>query len=226
MPLELSAVEARVFGALIEKEMSTPEYYPMTANALVAACNQKSNRDPVMALDEPAVAAALEELRYRERLAATVSQAGSRVTKYRHLGVETMLLEPLERALLCELLLRGPETVAELRTRVKRLGMEATPEAVATTLDGLGGRSGGPLVMPLPRETGRREPRWVHLLCGAPAIPEGAPADAATPGDAPAAPGKSPLQRQVDALTDTVADLTRSLAALSEAFDRFRNEFK
>ncbi len=218
----LSTVEARVLGALIEKELATPAYYPMTINSLVAACNQKSNRDPMMQLEEPEVQAALEELRYRERLVATVSQAGSRVPKFKHNAVDTLMLAPLELAMLCELLLRGPQTMGELRTHVQRLGASPTPEQVSTTLADLAGRTTGAFVAEIPASTGRREPRWMHLLCGAdvPALPTAAALTA------PTAPARSPMQERLEKLEAAVEELAARMDALQQIFEQFRKQFE
>jgi uncharacterized protein len=218
----LSVVEARVLGALIEKELATPAYYPMTVNSLVAACNQKSNRDPVMQLEADEVQAALEELRYRERLVGSVSQAGSRMAKFRHHAAETLMLAPLELAVMCELLVRGAQTVGELRLHVQRLGVDLTPETASGTLDDLAGRTTGALVAEIPPGAGRREPRWMHLLCGA-----GAPE---LTGESvlvePALPVRSPMQERLEKLESGMRELVARMDDIQQSFERFRKQFE
>ena len=172
----LSAIEARVLGALIEKEMTTPDYYPLTLNALVAACNQKNNRDPVMQIDEAAAVGATDTLR-EKKLVWLVTLAGNRVAKYRHAFLDVYHVPDASVALLAELLLRGPQTVAELRTRAERMHPYADAAAVEALLLELAVHVEGPFVVRLPREPGRREARYAQLLCGPVAgAAEGTPA--------------------------------------------------
>src|SRR5438552_932534 len=160
----LNEVECRVLGSLIEKEITTPEYYPLSLNALVNACNQKSNRDPVMTLDEAAVRQALHSLD-GESLVRSVSASDSRVTKYEHRLQETFNFYRHETAVLCVLLLRGPQTPGELRTRAERMHPCDDLSAVQSSLQHLMKRE-PPLVKVLPRQPGTKESRYAHLLSG------------------------------------------------------------
>ena len=159
----LSRMEVRVLGCLIEKELATPEYYPLTLNALANACNQKSNRNPIMTMEETEVSASLDSLRARQL--ALVSAEGGRVPKYRHALMERLRLDPAELALLAELLLRGPQTVGELRNRGERMHPFADLAAVEEALQELEERT-PPLVAPLPRMPGHKEQRYTHLFAG------------------------------------------------------------
>jgi uncharacterized protein YceH (UPF0502 family) len=161
---ELDAVEARVLGALVEKEITTPEYYPLTLNALVNACNQKSNREPMVSYDEDTVFGALATLK-EKRLAFTLTGTGMRVPKWGHRVVETLNLGRREVAIMCELLNRGPQTVGELRTRAERMHRFSDLDEVEACLRGLAERE-PPFVMRLERQAGMKEPRWAHLLSG------------------------------------------------------------
>lgn len=224
---DLSLVEARVLGCLIEKSMATPEYYPLTVNSLLAACNQKSNRDPVMSLLEGDVASALDELRYREHLVWIVDQAGSRVPKYRHSFAERIPVELIDMAVLCELMLRGPQTSGELRSRVGRLCGEQSPEAITDSLKRLAEREDEPLVALAPRVSGRRGVRFAHLLCGAIAMgdPEATDPNESTDG-MEGVERRSPLQQRVDALEERVSELGSELEELRGKFDQFTAQFE
>ena len=160
----LSQIETRVLGALIEKQITTPDYYPLTLNALTIACNQKSNRDPVLTLEETTVVRVLDDLR-EKKLAWRVTGVGSRVPKYRHDITNVYKLSPQEVAIVCVLFLRGPQTPGELRSRTSRLYEFDNLEEVETTLIGLMERE-DPYVIKLPREIGRREQRYAHLFSG------------------------------------------------------------
>jgi uncharacterized protein len=174
MNIELSPIEARVIGCLIEKQITTPDQYPLSLNALVNACNQKSNRDPVMSADEAAIQATLDHLS-RKHLVIEKSGFGSRVPKYQHRFCNTefgpLKFTPQELAIVCELLVRGPQTPGELRTRAARMASFPDVEQVETTLEGLSSRADGPFVVQLPREPGRRDSRYAHLFSGAVTIP-------------------------------------------------------
>src|SRR2546423_10571636 len=163
--IRLNEVEARVLGALIEKQVTTPEYYPLTLNALTHACNQISNRDPVVSYDEQTVARALESLRDK-KLARVVSTADGRVPKHRHVLNEVVELRAAELAVLCVLLLRGAQTVGELRGRTERLYSFSDLSYVEATLQALAERTDHPLVVKLPRQPGQKEARYAHLLSG------------------------------------------------------------
>lgn len=176
----ISALAARVLGCLIEKEFATPDIYPLSLNALVNACNQKSNREPVMEVSAREVEVALDELR-QQRLAAVFAGADARVPKYRQKIDEVLHpLEPAARAVLGELLVRGAQTAAGLRGNAERL--HAMPAAVEfdLLLAELAGRTAGALVRKLPRQPGQKEARWVQLLTGEPALESGAGAEPVT----------------------------------------------
>jgi hypothetical protein len=169
LDIHLTPIEARVLGALIEKEATTPDYYPLSLNGVINACNQKSNRDPVMSLGETETLEALDGL-VAKRLARDRTAAGSRVTKYGHrlsgtLGL-TREFSREEIAVLCVLMLRGAQTVGEIRGRTQRLCPFENLAQVEATLSGLMTRADGPYVTKLAREPGRKEARYAHLLCG------------------------------------------------------------
>jgi hypothetical protein len=170
MKIELNAVEARIIGCLIEKQITTPDQYPLSLNALVNACNQKSNREPPMGLDELTVQRTVDELT-RKHLLLDRSGFGSRVTKYRHCFCNTefgtLKFDPQELAIVCELLLRGPQTPGELRSRASRMASFTDVSEVEAILERLSKREGGPYVTRLAREPGRRESRYAHLFGGA-----------------------------------------------------------
>ncbi len=214
MVCELSPEALRVLGCLIEKEMATPEYYPLTLNALVNACNQKSNREPVMALGDDDVVAALEELR-SEQLSYKSSE-GVRAVRYCHNLTGALKVSEEEQALLAVLFLRGPQTVGELRTRSERLYPFADLAAVETVLNQLQ-ENEEPLVVQLPRQPGRKEHRYGHLLGGEVAI-EDNPAPAFEPGVS--------RQDRVAQLEADVAELKTELAELKELFSQFRAQFE
>ena len=221
MDVVLTPIEARVLGCLIEKQVTTPDTYPLTLNALIAACNQKSNRNPVMALTEADILNTLEVLRYEKSLAYHVSLAGSRVPKYQH-NIKTIAdFAPPDLAILCELLLRGPQTPGELRTRASRLHPFRTTDDVENILRELA-ENDPPYVVKLPREPGRRESRFMHLFCGPVEIP--APSDVSTPPES-TQPVASRADR-IDALEREVAELRSELAALKERFDGFAGQFE
>ena len=167
MPVQLSPLEARVIACLIEKEIATPEHYPLSLNALTNACNQKSNRDPVLDLDEATVQQTVDVLE-RRYLVSSQTGYGSRVSKYQHRFCNTNFGElrftPQELAIICELLLRGPQTPGELRTRASRLCPFGDVSEVETTLRALSVREDGPFVVRLAREPGRRESRYAHCF--------------------------------------------------------------
>ncbi|MGC3982942.1 MAG: DUF480 domain-containing protein [Steroidobacteraceae bacterium] len=170
MSIELTAIEARILGSLIEKAITTPDQYPLSLNALTNACNQKSNRDPIMSLDEQVVQQTLDVL-IRKHLVMDRSGFGSRVPKYQHrfcnTGFGSLEFTEIEVAILCELLLRGPQTPGELRTRAARMAQVSDVDAVEAALEALAIRKDGPFVVRLPREPGRRDARYAHLLSGA-----------------------------------------------------------
>jgi uncharacterized protein len=169
MDLLLHPVEVRVLGSLLEKEVTTPEYYPLSLNALVNACNQKSNRDPAVNYDADAVEQALHSLRNKGLLLA-ITGAGSRVPKYGHRISETLNLGRRELAILCELMVRGPQTLGELRTHCERMHAFDDLAEVEAVIERL-----PELMVKLPRRPGEKEVRYAHLLCGTPAISETEP---------------------------------------------------
>ncbi|GFO62314.1 YceH family protein [Geomonas paludis] len=213
MDVTLNAVEVRVLGSLIEKELTTPEYYPLSLNALVNACNQKSNRDPVTSLDESQVTAALDSLRFKQF--ALLSGAGGRVSKYRHALVEKFRFTPAELALLCELMVRGPQTVGELRTRGERMHAFADLAEVEAVLQDLMERT-PPLVTRLPVQPGRKEPRYCQLFAGEPdptelaAMAEGARGGAGGERIAELEQEVAALREEVAALRQTIIDFRKS----------------
>jgi hypothetical protein len=167
---ELTLHETRVIGCLIEKEITTPDQYPLSLNALTNACNQKSNRDPVLDLDEAAVQQIVDHL-IKKRLATEQSGYGSRVPKFQHLfcntAFGTLKFSPQELGIVCELFLRGPQTPGELRSRASRLCRFSDVTEVEAVLADLASREDGPYVVRLAREPGRRESRYAHLFSGA-----------------------------------------------------------
>jgi len=173
MNIRLSAIEARIIGSLIEKQITTPDQYPLSLNALVNACNQKSNREPLMQLDEPTVKAAVDGLA-RRHFVLEKSGFGSRVPKYQQVFCNTefgsLKFTPQETAIICELLLRGPQTPGELRSRIPRMAELPDPGIVEGLLDALANRPEGGLVAQLPREAGRRDSRWANLFEELPAV--------------------------------------------------------
>jgi uncharacterized protein YceH (UPF0502 family) len=217
MEPQLTPVEARILACLVEKEATTPEYYPMTVNALVAACNQKSNRDPVMALDAGSVEPVLETLQHEKKLVALVRQAGARVPKYRQLLTEVITLDPPARAVLCELMLRGPQTQGELRTRAARIHPLRDLSEVQAGLEELRAWGGGPLVAQVPPRPRGREPRYAHLLCGE--VPEAMPM-AERPGPSPERQAPEPVEASPDRLAGVEAEVAR----LREDVDALRRD--
>lgn len=203
MPEPLSEVELRVLGSLVEKALTTPDYYPLTLNALVAACNQKSNRAPVVEYDAQTVNAALDALKARG-LTWTVLGGESRVPKYRHFFDETYGLNPAETAVLTELILRGPQTVGELRSRTERFGVALALPDVEEALVNLLTRD-DPLVVQLPRLPGSREPRYAHLLGAAPDMP-------AVTAPVPRTDRLAALEAEVAALREEVTALHTKLS--------------
>jgi hypothetical protein len=217
----LNDAEVRVLGSLVEKQVTTPDYYPLTLNALVNACNQISNRDPVVQYDERTVSFAVDTLRAKN-LVYIFYGADSRVPKYKHMMREVYGLSPAELAALCVLMLRGPQTVGEVRGRTGRLHEFADLREVEETLDALSRRD-EPLVLKLPRQAGRKEARYAHLLSGAPAIEDEAEAPAAQPRAASARAGDS---ERVARLEAEVERLRGELAEMRERFEEFRKQFE
>ena len=210
MSLELTALEARVIGCLIEKAITTPDQYPLSLNALTNACNQKSNRDPIMDLDERTVQQTVESL-MRKHLILEKSGFGSRVQKYQHrfcnTGFGSLTFTPLETAILCELLLRGAQTPGELKTRTPRMAEVHDIADVESALLNLATREDGPFVVQLPREHGRRDSRYAHLLSGDVEVPESSAASDPVPR-------AQPQSERIEKLEGLVAELRRELDEL------------
>jgi hypothetical protein len=221
--MQLSAIETRVLGALIEKDITTPDYYPLSLNALVNACNQKNNREPVMTLDESSVREALSTLQ-EKHLAGPAGGADSRVTKFEHRLQEVFNFDRREIAVVCVLLLRGPQTPGELRGRTDRMYHFDALEDVVSTLDRLAQRE-PPLARILPRQPGTKESRYTHLFSGEPVealigetnvertlLP-------ATQGTNPTADRVLALEQEVAALRSELSDIQQQLAAFRKQFE-------
>lgn len=217
--MTLNENEVRVLGSLIEKELTTPEYYPLSLNSLTNACNQKSNRDPVLVLAEEDVVRALDSLRFKQLV--VLSADGGRVPKYRHLLAEKLGLMPAEQAVICELLVRGPQTIGELRTRGERMHPFADLAAVEEVLQELIQRE-EPLIALLPRQPGRKEGRYAQLFSGMPenvedgfeARPEAARVRVVAENERFAK-----LEEEVSALRGEVAALQQQMAEFKAQFE-------
>ena len=217
--VRLTDTEARVLGSLVEKDITTPDYYPLSLNALVNACNQKSNRDPVMNLNEDAVRQALHSLN-EKGLAGNATGAGdSRVPKFEHRMQEAFNLTRPETALLCVLLLRGPQTPGELRGRAERLHRFEDLTDVQSTLQKLMSRE-EPLAKVLPRQPGTKEARYAHLLCGDKPEWEAPTLVAEVPGET------SSDNDRIVRLEEEIAALRREMADLRDEVLRFRQQFE
>jgi uncharacterized protein YceH (UPF0502 family) len=216
----LTDVDVRVLGSLIEKEITTPDNYPLSLNALVNACNQLSNREPVVSYDDPTVSASLDRLR-RQSLARGIQRSDSRVTKYQHLVRDALGLSTRELAVLGVLMLRGPQTLGEIRTRGSRLADLESLTDVETIISMLADRSSGPLVAVLPRQPGQKDVRYAHLLSGEPVLLE---------SDSPAEDARSASRAsnddRVQAVSDEVAELRKEVADLRAQLESFRKQFE
>jgi uncharacterized protein YceH (UPF0502 family) len=222
---ELGDIECRVLGSLVEKEATTPEYYPLSLNALVNACNQKSNREPVMTLDESAVRQALHSLD-GQSLVRSVSASDSRVTKYEHRLQETFNFYRHEIAILCVLLLRGPQTPGELRTRTERMHAFEDLSAVQSSLQHLMKRE-PPLVKVLARQPGTKEARYSHLLSGDIVESETKSVSETRPtSDSAGGEQFSHLENEVAALRRELANSQKEIAELKQQFAQFRKQFE
>ena len=214
MIAELTLHETRVIGCLIEKEITTPEQYPLSLNALTNACNQKSNRDPVLDLDEATVQQLVDQLT-KKRLVSEQSGYGNRVPKFQHLfcntNFGTLKFSPQELGIVCELFLRGPQTPGELRSRASRLARFGDVTEVEAALNGLALREDGPFVTRLAREPGRRELRYAHLFSGEIA---GAGENEARESPAAHAVGANADGGRMDRLERRVAELEAEVAEL------------
>jgi uncharacterized protein YceH (UPF0502 family) len=218
MNRDLSEIEARIVGSLLEKEVTTPEYYPLSLNALTLACNQKTNREPVMSLSEETVAQALDSLR-RKGLVTFVREAGSRVEKYRQRLSEVLNLDRRELALLYVLILRGPQTTGELKERSQRLYGFDDLAMVELCLRRMIEREPDPLVAKLDRSAGSREPRYAHLLSGTPRpVEDGSLTKAIKPATSE--------QERIVRLESEVALLKKEVADLRAELAEFRGRFE
>ncbi|HUF69714.1 MAG TPA: YceH family protein [Longimicrobiales bacterium] len=230
MDTELDVVSIRVLGSLIEKQTTTPDNYPLTLNALVTACNQSSNRDPVLALDDVTVSKCLVELS-RRSLVREVYRSDSRAKRYRHLVSESMNLHPAETAVMCVLMLRGAQTVGEIRTRTARLFEFVDLKHVDVTLQALMTLT-TPLVTRLERRPGQKEVRYAHLLSGEPeaGTTEPGPVETAASRSGISGPDGPEPERvdgdRVEALEQAVESLRAEMAELKARFEEFRREFQ
>jgi uncharacterized protein YceH (UPF0502 family) len=213
MDVTLDSEEVRVLGSLLEKEITTPEYYPLSLNALLNACNQKSNRDPVMHLDEDTLERAIYTLRDKGLL-VSITGAGSRVPKYGHRISEKFNLGRRELAILCELMVRGPQTLGELRTRAERMHHFDEVSEVESVIDRM-----AELITKLPRRHGEKEARYAHLLSGEPPI-------SAVPSPSAAIPPISLTADRITALESEVAELRHELEELKQQFAGFQKQFE
>ena len=239
----LTDADVRVLGALIEKQVTTPDNYPLSLNALVAACNQSSNRHPVVTYDEETVLGAIQRLR-RASLVRGIQRIDSRVTKYEHVTADVLNLASNEVAIMCVLMLRGPNTLGELRTRTERLGKFESLAELETTLNGLIQREKDPLVVRLARKPGQKEARYAHLLSGEIAVNS----DEATSIAAPAPQHRdnnhvddrdngqnndhnnnhhnNQNDERIAALEETVTELKAEVSDIRQQLEEFRKQFE
>jgi len=222
MSLELTPIKVRVLGALIEKEITTPEYYPLSLNALMNACNQKSNRDPVMTVDEDTIRKALRSL--TDQSLARSASGDSRVAKFEHRLNELYNFHRHEIAVLCVLLLRGPQTPGELRTRTERMYAFEDLEAVHSALNLLMRRE-PPLVKVLSRQPGTKESRFMHLLSGD-VSPEVPVPEAGECSDTSSSAVSTRDRERIEQLEAEVSGLRRELETLREQFAAFQKQFQ
>ncbi|MFZ0062098.1 MAG: YceH family protein [Pyrinomonadaceae bacterium] len=216
----LSEIEVRVLGALVEKQVTTPEYYPLTLNALTLACNQRNNRHPVTSYSENEVAQALETLR-EKNLTYVFHGSTSRVPKYKHVMPEVMHLNPPETAVMCVLMLRGPQTIGELRGHGGRLHTFTSLEEVDSTVNALTIHDPDPMVVRLPRQPGQKEARFAHLLSGAPAEEIASEAPAARP-----LLSRQSDRDRIEQLEETVTALKDEVQTLKQQFAEFKKQFE
>jgi len=215
--LELTPIEVRVLGSLVEKQITTPEYYPLTLNSLTLACNQKNNRNPVTSLSEAEVEHALDGLR-EKNLAYVFHGSTSRVPKYKHVAPEVLQVNPAELAVMCVLMLSGAQTVGEIRTRGSRLHDFTGLEEVEQTLHALSTREPETLVTKLPRQAGQKDARFAHLLCGPVAVEQIVDEQAVRKTARPANESEE-LGQRVDGLAAEVESLRRQ-------FEEFKKQFE
>lgn len=220
MDIVLSDVEARILGCLIEKKITTPDYYPLTLKALTNACNQKSNRDPVVSYEETTVVRGLTSLQ-NKGLIEKIYKADSRVPKYRHIFNEKLGLSREKVAVMCVLMLRGPQTGGEVRGRSERLYKFNGLNEVEEVLNGLMS-SEEPMVVKMPRQAGRKERRYMHLLSGAPEIKE---LDVSVPEEAATQQVRAENER-IEKLEDEVSGLRKDFNELKNEFINLKSQFK
>ena len=220
MPINLTPTEIRVLGSLIEKQVTTPEYYPLTLNALTLACNQKNNRSPVTSFTESQVEEALNSLR-EKNLAYVFHGSTSRVPKFKHVAPEVLHLTPPEMAVMCVLMLSGPQTVGEIRTRGSRLYDFSGLEEVDETLHALSTKDTDPLVMKLPRQSGQKDARFAHLLSGEVDVEQ--LAEDQTTGRTTRRSGDA---ERIEKLEERVETLTSDVEGLRQQFEQFKKQFE
>jgi uncharacterized protein YceH (UPF0502 family) len=215
MDIVLNDCEVRTLACLIEKEMTTPEYYPLSLNSLTNACNQKSNRNPVVSYDEAGVARGLVSLQEKGLVRKTLT-SGSRVSKYMHAVLDRFDLSRQDMAILCELMLRGPQTLGEVRSHTERMTIFESMEEVEATLQGLAEHD-PPLTLKMPRETGRKECRYMHLFGGG----------VETLHDFSAEPAANEMssQEKIKELEEEVVSMRSELEELKRAFAEFKSQF-
>ncbi|MGA1826181.1 MAG: YceH family protein [bacterium] len=213
MDIILDEIEARILGSLIEKEMTTPDYYPLTLNSLANACNQKSNRDPVMSLDKNTIIRTVDEMRIK-KIVVQKESMDSRVPKYAQTMDNLFGFSQNEMGTLCVLLLRGPQTVGEIHIHTSRMCKFEDLAEVEETLKGLAEREDGPFILKLPRQPGQRESRYAHLFCGAVDIEKVSCANVSSEGD------------RLAHLEKTVSDLRTDLDTLRDRFLEFTKQFE
>lgn len=216
MRLNLTPLEIRILGSLMEKELATPENYPLSLNALASACNQKSNRDPVLSLSEPELLQGLAGLGNKGLARRTAT--GGRVDKYVHSVTDRLHLEAPTRAVLAELMLRGPQTASELRNRAERMAEASDLDAILQQLQ----QYGPPLIMLLPRQPGRKEPRYAQLFGGAPELPEEEELPEYEPREPrePRAARMTASREKLGAIGEEIVALRSELAELRQSVDQ------
>ena len=219
MTTTFSDIEVRVLGALVEKQVTTPEYYPLTLNSLTLACNQKNNRNPVTNYSENEVAHALETLR-EKNLTYVYHGSTSRVPKYKHVMPEVMHLSPPETALMCVLMLRGPQTIGEMRGNAARLHEFAGLEEVEETLNSLISREPESLVVRLSRQPGQKEARVAHLLSGPPSE------DVMSEATVPRATSRQNDRERIESLEQNLTALSEEVQTLKQQFAEFKKQFE
>ena len=220
MPTEFTPIEVRVLGSLIEKQVTTPEYYPLTLNSLTLACNQKNNRNPVSAHTEAEVDQALTTLRDKN-LAYVFHGSNSRVPKYKHVMPEIFQLNPAELAVMCVLMLSGAQTVGEIRGRASRLHNFTGLEEVEQALHSLSTKDPDPLVTKLPRQAGQKEARFAHLLTGE-VVAEELTAELPAPKE----PRSANTSERVGSLEQQVETLAADVEGLQRQFEDFKKQFE